>query len=93
MNNEPKVYSLKELFSAGEKREKELEKIVFLRKGYIVLNIKYEYEIQLSRCDTVAKILDWCLHLTQKTWMTTEYLHRFLELVLGYHNIDVYGEG
>lgn len=38
----------------------------------------YDYEIALDRIDSPAKILQWVIHLTEKTWMTTELMRQFV---------------
>jgi hypothetical protein len=38
----------------------------------------YLYEIALDRIDTAPKILQWVIHLTEKSWMTTELMRQFV---------------
>ncbi|HGM6756491.1 hypothetical protein ACUNIY_24545 [Serratia sp. IR-2025] len=55
---------------------------------YIVINVSYEYNISLQACSTHQQILHWAWHLTEKTWMTTTALRRFIELACGYHKLE-----
>lgn len=61
------------------KKENELlSKQCYVDDGYIVLNVRYEYEIALERCDTHEKILDWVMHLSCKNWFTMRLMKRFI---------------
>ena len=40
------------------------------------------YEIELSRCDTHPKMLEWIFHLTAKEWVTRMHIHLFICHVL-----------
>jgi len=41
----------------------------------------YDYEVDLDRIKSEAALLNWVLYLCEKTWMTTERLHFFIEAV------------
>jgi hypothetical protein len=43
------------------------------------------YEIEESRCNTAAKLVDWVAHLSEKTWMTTDHVEQLIELVAIHH--------
>lgn len=45
------------------------------------------YDIELSRCNTDAKILSWVLHLMQKTWVTEEMLGSFVRVCRTHHKL------
>jgi hypothetical protein len=56
---------------------------------HIIINPGFEYQIALNRCDTPEKLLSWIFHLSEKTWMTTEVLHKFIDLVVMTNNIPI----
>lgn len=58
--------------------ENRLRKQVSVKEGHIVINVTYEYNIPLETCQSYKNILSWVLHLTEKTWITTEVLERFI---------------
>lgn len=53
----------------------------------IVLVGGFSYVITLDRCDTLEKILDWVLHLSEKTWVTTDLIESFIHLAIDANNI------
>ncbi len=57
-----------------------LNKLIYFEDGFIVFSIVQDYEININRCDTKEKILEWVLHLTQKPWMNKELLNRFIHV-------------
>ena len=94
-NREPiKVISLKELLEWGEKERERLSKLVYIEDDsiiFIVDGTKYYY-IELSRCNTKGKILEWTHHLLGKRWITLETLERFIDLVSHHFKIELYME-
>jgi hypothetical protein len=60
----------------------------FIKGGSIVLNEK-GYEIQLSGCDSAAKILGWVVHLSEKAWVTREIIRSFVVKASNHHGIKV----
>lgn len=53
----------------------------------------YRYEIVLTRIDTVSRLGDWLLHMSEKGWITTEDLGNLVKAVqdleyIGYHRIS-----
>lgn len=79
---------LEQIRKAWMEREEELQKMVYVEEGHIVINVHYEYNIELGRCDTHAKIVAWAIHLTEKTWMTQEVLRRFMHLAMAEHGLE-----
>jgi len=63
-----------------KEREEKLRQQVSIKEGHIVINVEFEYNIALSRCDTAEKLLYWIWHLTEKTWMTNDVMRRFIEI-------------
>lgn len=40
-----------------------------------------KYRFELDRCDTPEKVLDWCIHLSEKTWVTGLHIRDFILLM------------
>ena len=65
----------------------DLENKVYIRGDDIIVNVEYEYEIPIADCKSYERILHWAWHLTEKTWMTTDILRRFIEVAA--HNAGI----
>lgn len=50
----------------------------------------YWYEIETSRCDTAAKLVDWIAHLSEKVWVTTEHIRQLVEMVSAHFDVREY---
>lgn len=60
---------------------------IYIEKDFLVLNVRFPYEIHLSRLDTPEKAHQWIIHLLEKNWVTRELLFSFvctLEQHFGY---------
>jgi hypothetical protein len=67
------------------------ERIVYVRDvNVLLLRFQYDYEIDLDRIKSEAALLNWTLHLCEKTWMTTERLHFFIEAVAQIKKFNVH---
>jgi hypothetical protein len=64
-------------FKEGQKL---LDSQCYIDGDYLVLNVRYEYDIALSRISSHADILDWVLHLSGKNWFSMELMQRFISL-------------
>ena len=53
---------------------------IVVDESYLTINVDdhYQYEIALDRINNPVKILQWVIHLTEKTWMTTELMRQFV---------------
>lgn len=71
---------MNELLEQHRAHQAELERIVTIQEGYIVINVRYEYNIALERCKTHADILGWTFQLSEKTWMTPALLRHFIKV-------------
>jgi len=69
--------------------EEVLNQQVSIKNGFIVINVSYEYKIDLSRCDTAERLLHWIWHLTEKTWMTNDVMRRFIEITCRENSIEM----
>lgn len=65
-----------------------LAKKIWVEGDSIIIHDGSNYQIEFSRCNTPEKILSWVLQLTEKPWMTTEILNRFVELACQKHSIE-----
>jgi len=87
--NNPEILSMKELEKKYVEYIKEMQRICSIKDNAIVFDIGFEYEIELSRCDTPQKLLSWVYHLSEKTWMTRDIIHYFIRLAAQHHGIDI----
>jgi len=60
--------------------------------GCITINVAYPYRIELNRITDPESVLRWVHHLTEKTWMTTELVHEFIERVYDIKGWKLYGK-
>ena len=81
--------SLEELREKYLQRNEELNRIVSVESGYIILRVASEYKIALNRCSTFPDILSWVFHLAEKSWMTTEILHHFILVACREHKLEM----
>lgn len=86
-----KTVTAAELEETFFKRQKELDKLIYETKDAIVLNIHYLYCIEKSRINTPEKIVRWVVHLSDKNWMTTEYMKYFVLIACNVANIEPFG--
>ena len=63
-------------------QDEKLAKQVYVSEGFLTIDVEYEYNIEIARCNTPEKILAWVLHLSEKTWMTVEIMERFVQTAL-----------
>lgn len=66
-----------------------LYKKIYVVDEHIVINVVSEYNIPLISCSTPQGILRLVHHLTEKTWMTTELIRRFIEVACKHSNIEM----
>lgn len=79
----------KDIQSEFEKYLARIDKLVSIEGDFIVLDPENNhYEIEKSRCDTYYKILEWVVHLSEKTgWVTGEMLGLFVETACFVNNL------
>ena len=78
-----------ELFEEFKAHEEKMASQVFIADGHIVINVEYEYNIDLQRCNTPEKLLHWIWHLTEKTWMTNDVMRRFIQIACKENKIEM----
>ena len=54
---------------------------IYIDDRYLVLNIQYEYLIELNRINTPTKAYQWIIHLLEKNWITREMLARMVAIL------------
>lgn len=65
------------------------DKQIEVKEDHIVINVVYEYNIPLNRCRNYTEILGWVLHLSEKTWVTSKLLRRFIHVALKANELKV----
>lgn len=80
-----KSFNKDEYFTDLERRQN----LVTADDGWITIHGPFAYEIALSRCSTAVAILQWVRHLSEKTWVTTEMIERFVAVASGKAGIDI----
>lgn len=97
MQRKSKIMSLSELEKAAEAIEKTLQqKVTFDNNG--ILFPERNYWIELNRIKTKSDLLSWVMHLSEKIWIDSRMLARFISLVCekkkwSVHNYDKLDEG
>jgi hypothetical protein len=56
----------------------EPEDQVVIRGSSVVFPNFGDYEIELSRIDTPEKLLAWLIHMSEKTWFTSDIARWFI---------------
>ena len=46
-----------------------------------------DYNIPISKCDNMEKVLGWVIHLLEKSWVTKEIIDKFIQTALNHHNL------
>jgi hypothetical protein len=85
------VNDFQKIFTDFLKEEFALSRQCFLSGDVIRLELPTNdyYDIQLSTCDTPAKILRWVYLLLQKRWFTIAINRRFIELACDAHGLEL----
>ena len=83
------IHTTSQAIDQLETHLKKMTEQCYIKDGFIVFNVDYEYNINLSRCDTPAKILGWVQHLCEKTWITRELIERFISLATRHNKIKI----
>lgn len=85
-----KVLSGSDISDTVKEYEARMSKAVYIEDEHVFINVKDEYNIALSRCDTREKLLEWVYHLTEKNWMSREVLRRFMEVAAAHHGYELH---
>lgn len=77
---EGKIYNMQEAMVDMIRQDRVWGDKVYISNGFLVLNIKFPYEIELNRIDTERKLLGWIVHLLEKNWVSREMLLRMVDV-------------
>ena len=73
-----------------ELQEKELQKLCHVEDDCIVLD-SGDYFVELDRCNSMEKIVRWCMHLLGKEWFDRKTCRQFIRVACQAHGLDPYG--
>lgn len=76
----PRIINFEEVSENYRKKQILLNKQCYIEDGYLILNVRYEYDIALGRCDTHQKVLEWVLHLSGKNWFSMDLMQKFIRV-------------
>lgn len=65
-------------------------KSIFISDGYITLNVRYPYEIELSRLNTPIKACRFVIHLLEKNWVDRRLLFDFVSILEDHFGYDLH---
>jgi hypothetical protein len=68
---------------------KQERKGVYIDGKYLVLNVRYPYDIELNRIDTPQKVQSWIVHLLEKNWITREILFDMIDVLQNHFGYDL----
>ena len=85
----PEIESLclREIDNAVEECHTKWARLIVRKSDQILLAVdpnnpeRIRYPIDLNRIQTHDDLLDWVCHLSDKDWITTEYIQHFIEQV------------
>ncbi|HNM42807.1 hypothetical protein [Plasticicumulans sp.] len=83
------VIAVSDAFEQYKQQIEELNRIIVVNDGHIIINVHYEYSIPLSRCCTHEDILGWVFQLSEKTWMSREILRHFMRIAHSVNKLDI----
>jgi hypothetical protein len=73
-----------------DKWKAELERLCYIDGDAIVFDAHgSQYDILLTQCASYREILKWVTHLSRKSWMRLDVLHRFVYLACDYHGLEL----
>lgn len=84
-----KCYTIDELDQLADAEERDLEKLVVWKDGWLTL-CGY-YDIEESRIRTHTHLISWIRHLCEKNWMTPPMIERMISLWGARWNIQTQG--
>ncbi|WP_143084530.1 hypothetical protein [Massilia yuzhufengensis] len=53
-------------------------RLISVDAGWLTIHGPSDYEISLDRINSAEKILQWVMHLTEKSWFTNDMLRAFI---------------
>ena len=67
-----------------------LSKQVYIDEGCVIFSIAGHYDLPLAQLNTPIKVLEAVIDLSQKSWITTELIGRFILLACDFHKIALF---
>jgi hypothetical protein len=68
------------------------QRIVYVRSNHtLVLQFRYDYDIDLNWIRSESQLLRWVLHLSEKTGINSRHRHHFILAVADIKNFRVHG--
>lgn len=84
-----KLYTIDDLL---EKDEAYQNKLAIVEGEIIILDPeRLSYCIELSRCNSYPKIVEWVHHLSVKNWVKGSHIRRFIDLACKLNSLTIYG--
>jgi len=69
------------------KQQSLLAQQVKVEGDHIIVNVHYEYNINVQDCNSYEKILQWAWQLSTKNWATKEIIMAFIRVACSYHGL------
>jgi hypothetical protein len=63
---------------------------IYIEGDYLVLNVRYPYEIELSRLNTPLKAFHFLVHLLEKNWVDRRLLFNFVSILEKHFGYDLH---
>lgn len=92
--NSFKIMSWGDLITECKKHESKMNKIFRhdKRANCLVINVVYEYDIDLSDIKSKSDLMRWVYHLLEKNWINTDHLHEFIKRVCLIKGWDIFSD-
>jgi hypothetical protein len=73
-----------------EEYDRKMDKAFVFSGRVLTINIRYPYEIELSRIPSYKSLLRWVLHLSEKVWFEGDYVNEFIKRVCKHKGWNLY---
>ena len=88
-----RVLNFAEMAEESEKFDEKMDKVFRFDGQWLIVNVEYEYPIELSRIKSKTSLLRWAHHLCEKVWMDSTLIGEFIERVCKYKGWNLYEDG
>lgn len=79
-----------DLVEQYDRWQEEMERLCHIDGDAIILDAQgSQYDVPLSKCSNYREILGWVSHLSQKSWIRPDVLHRFVNLAREHHGLPL----
>ena len=93
-SGEIEILNGEDICKSLEDHERLMEKTFVYVKSNNTMQISvndYPYEVDLDRINSERDLLAWVLHLSEKTWATTDIISEFASRVARIKGFDIHG--